>query len=619
VPLEPSLGERERGRFFSTRKEVAESFGPSIDFVDVPEATFKALKAEEAALFKEFPDINRIEGSLLLPPELANQARPLKGITSTGGEIAAFWRGEEGFLRLGNKTEITEANIFNALTRGDIIPPGSLETVVRDLDLLAPNLIERASGLQLVELLQSRRVNNALGTRKLSQLKNAELIQLIQEARLPLGTHPNRKTMLKTLKAASGDLQGIPKTIETQGWKAISEADVADLFKAIQEGRLTPEAVPTQLVRGGVNKHKWEAWDTARPLADRKKSMDTYIAKVEEMAAKAKAGSLEQRNLLLDAKIARWDFDVRFGLKPLSVAQEEIIEPFKILTAAHRGTPEERLAKLTPQRAKEIQDELSNFLDKFPKLSKADRTRMGERLLLQALDAEEGLEIYDVGRQLETMLNIVDMDQDLKNSAYRALQLLTTKGETPTPAQISAMRKVLDPVLGKGATSSLLNSRRLDVKGRELVVNTLGLPRALMASSDISALGRQGAILGARMPIQWAKMAFRSVRAFWQPEYADEVRRSIINSGVIRLQGGEIVDIYEFATKTLKKHQLFLASDAGQLGLTFKEEEYMTHFASKWGWHLPRDAKGHLSAKFWDLEKVPFPVPLAQSERAYVV
>ena len=92
VSLEPPLGERERGRFFSTRKETAESFGPAIDFVDVPEETFRALQAEEAALFKEFPDINRIEGSLLLPPELANQAQPLRGVAPS----APLRGGEEG-------------------------------------------------------------------------------------------------------------------------------------------------------------------------------------------------------------------------------------------------------------------------------------------------------------------------------------------------------------------------------------------------------------------------------------------------------------------------------------------------------------------------------------------
>ncbi|KKK77408.1 hypothetical protein LCGC14_2853920, partial [marine sediment metagenome] len=326
-------------------------------------------------------------------------------------------------------------------------------------------------------------------------------------------------------------------------------------------------------------------------------------------------GSVQRIILEVEARQARWDFDTRYALKPFVEAQNDVRENFRILTSEHRGTNPERLNKLPTGRAKEINEGIDNFLSQFPGMNKTQVGRFKDRILTQVLDAESGKTIYDAGRQLTLMFDIAPVSRKIQNAAYDALRTLTTKGSTPTPTEIAGMRKALDHVLGAGTTSQLLNARRWTIKGGELVINTIGLPRAIMASSDGSAILRQSAGLGARMPVQWLKMVGRTFKSFFNPNFADDVRASIVKSGVVRLEGGEVVEMHTLARKV----ELFLASDASQLGLTFKEEEWMTSFASKWGWHLPRDSKGHLSAKLWDLEKVPFPIPLAQSERAYVV
>ena len=543
------------------------------------------------------------------------------GVTARPEGSPTFWLDEAGGGFLGrSKVEITENNLFKTLTAGEPVSHTGLQRVTRDLGLLDPGLVERASSLEMTELLQARRVAQSLGARTPKQLNKAELIEVIENAALPLSKSPTRNQLLKEISAAGKKGESVSAAVEGRLWETLSDTDVVDLFTAIAEGRLQPGVLPTQLVSGkgavGLSKLKFEAFNTARSLSARTKSIESYISGLEKLAAKSKPGSIARMSLEADAKVARWSFDTQFGLKPLAEAQSDVLDSLVVLTKEHRGTPEERLAALATGRSKEITDEIALFLGRFPKLSKTQRDRMGKRLLIQILDIETGVEVYDAGRQLEVMLKVVGVDQKLKDQAYRALQILTTKGATPSSSEIGAMRKVLDPVLGKGATSQLLNARKLTTKGGELVINSIGLPRALMASSDISALARQGGIIGPRMPIQWAKMAGRSIRAFWQPEYADEVRRSIVNSGVIRLDGGEVVDMYEYATKHA---DLFIASDAGQLGLTFKEEEWMTHFASKWGWHLPKDAAGRFSLNPLRWEKVPFPVPLAQSERAYVV
>ena len=565
---------------------------------------------------RSVPDV--IENGLSTPAKVGPR------VTGEGGEVASFWRGEQSGGLLGrlfrNKTEITEANLFKALDAGEPVSHAGLQRVVRDTGLIDPDLIGRASEIELIELIQARRISTSLGSRRPVQLKKDELVDLLKEASLPVAEKPERNPMLKQINTSIKKGDSVAASIESRLWEELTDTDVADLMRALAEGKLNPGVTPTQLISGrdapGLKRLHFQAFDTSRSLPARTKSVEAYIRGVEKLAAKSREGSVARGVLEADAKVERWAFEAEFGIKPFADVQEGLLDTLVILTKEHRGTPEERLAGLATARADEINNEIATFLDRFPKLKKTQRDRLGHRILIQALDIETGVEIYDAGRQLEVLLKVVGVDQKLKDDAYRGLQVLTTSGTTPTSAQIGAMRKVLDPVLGKGATSELLNARKFTVKSGELLVNSIGLPRALMASADISAVGRQGAIIGARMPVQWTKMVFRSIRAFWQPEYADEVRKSIINSGIIRLENGEIVDVYQYLTKDAG---LFLASDAGQLGLTFKEEEWMTHFASKWGWHLPRDKKGRLSAKLWDLEKIPFPVPLANSERAYVV
>ncbi|KKM83301.1 hypothetical protein LCGC14_1310830, partial [marine sediment metagenome] len=81
VPLEPPAGQGfatpERGRWFSTDKGKAETFGPSIDYVDVPEGTVAALRTEAAELGRIDPGLLRPADEVLLSAGDANRARPL--------------------------------------------------------------------------------------------------------------------------------------------------------------------------------------------------------------------------------------------------------------------------------------------------------------------------------------------------------------------------------------------------------------------------------------------------------------------------------------------------------------------------------------------------------------
>ncbi|KKM80605.1 hypothetical protein LCGC14_1338180, partial [marine sediment metagenome] len=613
----PKIHDKSYNRLFKTGKAGAidnaftREFGPEI----VPAVEKVLGKAPEPLpLTPEEVAFGRQEAPFV-DTRVPGELRPVEG-----GELASFWRGEEGGGFLGRtKAEVTEANIFKELEVGKPVAHSALQGVARDTGLIEPSLIEHATSLELVELLQARRVQTVLGARKLNQLNKDELLGLAELAGIRVGDKPTRNSLVKSLTSTLKMGDTTPEAITARLWETLSDTDIATVFRLTAEGTVDPGSLVTQLVPGksadALNRSRIVAFDSSRTFAQREKSLNTYLEGLQKIVDRSTEGSVKRMSLERDIRTTRWAWEVKYGVKPLEAAQTELRESFRILTAEHRGTNTERLAKLGTERALEITEEIDTFLSRFINLSKPQKDRFAKRLLTEALDSEIGGEIYDAGRQLEAMFQIAGIDRKVANQAYEALAILTTKGSTPSSSQISAMRKALDPVLGKGATSQLLNARKLTTKAGELVINSIGLPRALMASSDISAVARQAGIIGPRVPIQWVKMVGRSIRAFWQPEYADEVRRSILNSGVIRLEGGEVVDVYQYATKDAG---LFLASDAGQLGLTFKEEEFMTSWASKWGWHLPRGADGRFSLNPAAWEKVPFPVPLAQSERAYV-
>lgn len=89
----------------------------------------------------------------------------------------------------------------------------------------------------------------------------------------------------------------------------------------------------------------------------------------------------------------------------------------------------------------------------------------------------------------------------------------------PEPNQIKQLEKVFGPRL----TESLMKLRGETRKVSNKVIEALNLPRAVLASFDVSAGGRQGLLLLPIAPKQWAKAVGRGYKAWTSPEYADYV------------------------------------------------------------------------------------------------
>lgn len=79
--------------------------------------------------------------------------------------------------------------------------------------------------------------------------------------------------------------------------------------------------------------------------------------------------------------------------------------------------------------------------------------------------------------------------------------------------------RLLEETFGSDLAKELLKKRPWGVKAKELTVEILNAPRALLASADISGLLRQGGILSARHPIEAVKTVKPMLRAMFSDDY----------------------------------------------------------------------------------------------------
>jgi len=145
------------------------------------------------------------------------------------------------------------------------------------------------------------------------------------------------------------------------------------------------------------------------------------------------------------------------------------------------------------------------------------------------------------------------------NRLFGLVQNHKGEGLLPMPHQIKSMEKVFGPEMRK-ALEKLRGGKKKMIRK---IIDALNLPRAVLASFDVSAGGRQGLLL---LPIargKWFKAVGQGYRAWTSPEYADYIdlqikthpmyKKFIDNGGHLSqigsLTGGEEIFISEFAHK----------------------------------------------------------------------
>lgn len=72
---------------------------------------------------------------------------------------------------------------------------------------------------------------------------------------------------------------------------------------------------------------------------------------------------------------------------------------------------------------------------------------------------------------------------------------------------------------------------------RENIAAAIGVPQTLAASTDVSSIGRQAAVMGWRNPKEWLDSSKKTLGAFWSGDYAREVDAAIKGSPLYDPQG----------------------------------------------------------------------------------
>jgi len=147
-------------------------------------------------------------------------------------------------------------------------------------------------------------------------------------------------------------------------------------------------------------------------------------------------------------------------------------------------------------------------------------SRIARRALAGTLKMEIG-SINITDQEVASMFDRVRQSTLLsgrKLNVFEGLEKLAFRHEIPARNEIEAM----GDVFGKDVVTALMEKRKAAGKaGWDKIVAGINLPRAIIASYDLSAPGRQGLLLLPIAPKQWIKAVGQGYRAFASPDYAD--------------------------------------------------------------------------------------------------
>jgi hypothetical protein len=157
----------------------------------------------------------------------------------------------------------------------------------------------------------------------------------------------------------------------------------------------------------------------------------------------------------------------------------------------------------------------------------------------------------------------VDLPYLTKNDTWEAMQKILVGGKLPTDREV----KLIQMVFGDEIAKALTKMRPFGQKAWEATLDILGLPKAFLASFDVSAPLRQGVIFAYAHPISSAKSLKPMFQALAKKKYSNEIYNSIITS--------KHADLYHRA----KLYIAPIGETAPKIGT--REEAFMTRWASK--------------------------------------
>ena len=131
------------------------------------------------------------------------------------------------------------------------------------------------------------------------------------------------------------------------------------------------------------------------------------------------------------------------------------------------------------------------------------------------------------------------------------------KGNILTKSEIAG----LEQVFGTGLTKALWRKTSISSMIQDLTFEVFNTPRALQASLDLSAAGRQGIIFSVSHPIASVKAMGRSIRAALSKSYADDIERVTRKTGWGQLaeKFGVHISPTGFSAKLAAKEEVYMS------------------------------------------------------------
>jgi len=186
---------------------------------------------------------------------------------------------------------------------------------------------------------------------------------------------------------------------------------------------------------------------------------------------------------------------------------DEIVKPARV--AFEKAKPTELTAKQT--------ERLETIAGRYRRgeITAAQRQRLEETALeVGSLKAQYAVQVSKYGKkEMEELLNPIYKAAENTwegKDAARALKLLLTTGELPEPRHFIQFAKAY----GKPIAEALGNLARKPLSTKDKILDLLNLPRAVLASGDLSGTFRQGLILGLVHPTRFPRAFYRQLKAF---------------------------------------------------------------------------------------------------------
>ena len=263
----------------------------------------------------------------------------------------------------------------------------------------------------------------------------------------------------------------------------------------------------------------------------------------------------------------------KYAPPPPTLAEIKVTKFFKESIAPARLKFEEAVPRLRAQQE-------AIAAKAFDRARKGEITfEVAEKQATKALGKVEGIrkgfgvkatditkrEVNEIVQKIDQAAEYGLMDLKLIRSMKRSLMGL----DLPEPAQLKAFARIF----GKDFAEAVSKVKGAGLSSWEKTVDALNFPRAILASSDLSATFRQGLILGLLHPTQTPRWFGRQLKAFLSEKMAfemDDALRARPNFKEFVKAGGYIAPIRD-ALPTAAE-ELFMSNMARRVPLVRRSE-----------------------------------------------